>query len=167
VVRLARLYRQLQPDLVHHFTIKCAVYGSLAAKLVGPSAVVNAFAGLGSAFSGESDRFRYVRRLVISTSRVALSGTLAIVQNPEDQRLMTSSGVTTDARVTLIRGSGVNLNRFVPATGVRTGPLRVLLASRLIRSKGLSEFEAMARALAGTEREFLIAGSADAGNPIP
>ncbi len=33
LVTLIRLYRQERPQLVHHFTIKCVLYGSLAAKL--------------------------------------------------------------------------------------------------------------------------------------
>lgn len=166
VARLAALYRRERPDLVHHFTIKCAVYGSLAAKLVGPPAVVNAFAGLGSAFSEKADRFRHVRRLVISTSRVALSGTLAIVQNPEDLDLMTVSGLATKEQIALIRGSGVNLERFTPRETPRMGPLRVLFASRLIRSKGIGDFESMARRLgSGGDWEFLIAGAPDPGNP--
>lgn len=166
VVRMAALYRRERPELVHHFTIKCAVYGSLAARLVGPRAVVNALAGFGSAFSDKADRFRHVRRLVKATLRVALSGTLAIVQNPEDQALMASSGLIEPDRVRLIRGSGVNLQRFIPRVPDSTRPVRVLFASRLIRSKGIEEFEAMAERLSAPgHRQFLIAGAPDDGNP--
>jgi hypothetical protein len=35
ILRLAKLYREEKPDLVHHFTVKCVLYGSLAAKLTG------------------------------------------------------------------------------------------------------------------------------------
>ena len=41
-VHLLRLYRRLQPDLVHHVTIKPVVYGSLAARLTRIAGVVNA-----------------------------------------------------------------------------------------------------------------------------
>jgi hypothetical protein len=35
IAHLMRLYRRERPDLVHHFTIKCVLYGSLAAWLAG------------------------------------------------------------------------------------------------------------------------------------
>src|SRR5256886_10497945 len=43
---LVRLYRRLRPDLVHHVTVKPIIYGSLAARVVGGIAVVNAISGL-------------------------------------------------------------------------------------------------------------------------
>ncbi|MDX1463491.1 MAG: glycosyltransferase, partial [Marinirhabdus sp.] len=33
--RLVRLYRREKPDILHHFTIKPVIYGSLAAHLLG------------------------------------------------------------------------------------------------------------------------------------
>ena len=48
---LRGLVRDEQVDLVHGFTIKCAVYGSLAARLAGVPARVNAVAGMGYVFS--------------------------------------------------------------------------------------------------------------------
>ena len=42
---LFRLFRRERPALVHGFTIKCAVYGSLAARLARVPARVNAIAG--------------------------------------------------------------------------------------------------------------------------
>jgi hypothetical protein len=50
VLKLARLYRRLKPDLVHHVAMKPILYGSWAARLAGVPAVVNAFAGLGYVF---------------------------------------------------------------------------------------------------------------------
>ena len=47
---LVRLYRRLQPDLVHHVTIKPVLYGGLAARLVKVPAVVHAVPGLGHVF---------------------------------------------------------------------------------------------------------------------
>src|SRR6266567_2746505 len=48
---LRRTYRRLQPDLVHHVTIKPVLYGSIASQLVGGMAVVNAISGLGYVFA--------------------------------------------------------------------------------------------------------------------
>src|SRR5258706_12000705 len=50
VLELARLYRRERPDLIHHVALKPIFYGSIAARLSGIGAVVNAFPGLGSIF---------------------------------------------------------------------------------------------------------------------
>src|SRR5690606_26604423 len=44
--RLVRILRREVPDVVHTFTLKCAIYGSLAARLCGTGARVNAVAGM-------------------------------------------------------------------------------------------------------------------------
>ena len=49
-LRLFRLYRAEKPDLVHHFTVKCVLYGSLAARWSGVASVVNSVPGLGYTF---------------------------------------------------------------------------------------------------------------------
>lgn len=167
VCRLATLYRRERLDIAHHFTIKCAVYGSLAVRLVGRSVAVNAFAGLGSVFAERAGRFRITRRIVIETLRRAISGTHVIVQNPDDRNLLAQHRVMSPDLIRLIRGSGVDLERFVirrePSAGAK---LRVLLASRLIRSKGIGAFEEVARRLRpSTGAEFLLAGAPDPGNP--
>lgn len=164
VLRLARVYRRERPHLVHHFTIKCAVYGSLAARVSGRPAVVNALAGLGSVFAARGARFRYLRRVVLRTLRLALSGTQVIVQNPDDRAAMLASGLMRPEQTTLIGGSGVDLERFREADRPSGRRLRVLLASRLLRSKGIAVFEAAARELGG-RADFLIAGVPDPGNP--
>src|SRR5881397_2184851 len=46
VRRLQGLYRNLQPDAVHHFTIKCVIYGSFAARAAGVARIVNSVTGL-------------------------------------------------------------------------------------------------------------------------
>ena len=42
LLNLLSLYKKLKPDLVHHFTIKSCIYGTIAAKLTGVLKVINA-----------------------------------------------------------------------------------------------------------------------------
>ena len=62
VLRLAALYRRESPDLVHHFTVKCVLYGSLAARLSRVGAVVNALAGLGHCYADNGLQSRVLLR---------------------------------------------------------------------------------------------------------
>ena len=52
--RLSRIYKVEKPDIVHHFTIKCVVYGGLAASNVGIRGVVSSVVGLGHIYTGNN-----------------------------------------------------------------------------------------------------------------
>jgi glycosyltransferase involved in cell wall biosynthesis len=170
VLWLKRLFAEEQVDLVHGFTIKCAVYGSLAARLAGIPARVNAVAGMGYVFTSDDLKARLLRPIVRSLMRLALDGQGArlILQNPDDVALFERARLVDASLVRLIPGSGVDCRRFVPKS-VKTqgGRFRVLLAARLLWDKGLAEYVGAARQLRldGRDIEFLLAGDPDPGNP--
>ena len=170
VLWLQRLFRAEQVDLVHGFTIKCAVYGSLAARLAGVPARVNAVAGMGYVFASQDRKARLLRPVVRTLLRLALGGAYArlILQNPDDVLLFERARLVDPARVALIPGSGVDCRRFQPGPGWETGAgFCVLLAARLLWDKGLAEYAEAARRLRAEGRDiaFLLAGVPDPGNP--
>lgn len=167
---LVRLLRRERPALVHGFTIKCAVYGSLAARLAGVPARINAVAGMGYVFTSNDAKARALQPVVRGLLRLALDGEGArlILQNADDVALFERAGLVDPARIRLVRGSGVDCSRFVKRSGERSGgPLRVLVAARLLWDKGLEEYVTAARELLAEGRriEFLLAGTPDPGNP--
>lgn len=168
---LVKLFRSERPALVHGFTIKCAVYGSLAARLAGVPARISAVAGMGYVFTSDALKARLLRPPVRGLMRLALDGGNArlILQNPDDVALFEHAGLVNASRIRLIPGSGVDCERFAPVRRERTAetPLRVLLAARLLWDKGLAEFVEAARLLRAQGRniEFLLAGDPDPGNP--
>ena len=140
---LGRLFRRERPALVHGFTIKCAVYGSLAARLAGVPARVNAVTGMGYVFTSSDAKARLLRPLVRVLLRLALDGDRArlILQNPDDAALFEQAGLVDALRVRLIPGSGVDCARFTAHTREHASvPMRVLLATRLLWDKGLAEY---------------------------
>ncbi|SAK39346.1 glycosyl transferase [Caballeronia fortuita] len=172
ILHLRRILRTEQPDLVHSFTIKSAVYGSLAARMARIRHRVNAVAGLGFVFTNDSWKARLLRPIVKMLMRVALngSGTALILQNPDDVEMFENADIVDESRIHLIRGSGVNVSKFAqrPADSNEVGrPLRVLLAARLLWDKGIAEYVDAVRELraSGRQFEFLLAGEPDAGNP--
>ncbi|MHB8474357.1 MAG: glycosyltransferase family 4 protein [Gammaproteobacteria bacterium] len=172
LAHLLRLFRREKPMLVHSFTIKCAVYGSLAARFAGVPTRINAVAGMGYVFTGDAPKARVLRPLVRGLLRMALGGRGArlILQNPDDVRLFEHADLVDRADIRLIPGSGVDCARFTQATasGASSKPmLRVLLAARLLRDKGVAEYVAAAQALKAQGRtlQFLLAGTPDRGNP--
>lgn len=171
VWHLLRLFKRERPALVHGFTIKCAVYGSLAARAAGVPARVNAVAGMGYVFTSADLKARLLRAPVRALLRLALGGQGArlILQNPDDVALFQAAGLVAADQVRLIPGSGVDLQRFLPALEPRPveRPYTVLLAARLLWDKGLAEYVQAIRLLRAQGRvmRFLLAGTPDAGNP--
>lgn len=170
--QLAQIYRRERPTAVHHFTIKCVLYGTMAAKLAGIKSVVNAVTGLGHIFIGTKWKARVLRPAVKWVYRNILTArrVKVVFQNPDDLQAFTDFKLIVPERTVIIKGgSGVNLQRFAPRPGhpeEAPAPI-VLFASRLIAEKGLFEFVEAARALKmrGVHATFQIAGSPDAGNP--
>jgi glycosyltransferase involved in cell wall biosynthesis len=178
---IRQLYARERPDLAHHFTLKCVVYGALAARLSGVSARVNAVTGLGHVFTSDHLKARLLRPPVRALLGLALGGASSrlIVQNPDDHAAIHRAGLIDPAHIRLIRGSGVDTERFRPGErdpllpnppppgGRELQSVTLLLASRLLWEKGIGEYVAAARQLRreGIAAEFLLAGEPDPGNP--
>lgn len=173
LVWLLRLFRSRKPDIVHSFTIKPAVYGSLAARLAGIPARVNAVAGMGYVFTSGDAKARLLRPFVRLALRIALGGkrTRLILQNPDDVEFFAKNRLVSTNLIRLIPGSGVDCERFTPHETVNTfGPSRpttFLLAARLLWDKGVGEYLEAARTVlaSGRRASFLLAGEPDPGNP--
>ena len=172
VIWLARFFAREKPQIVHGFTIKSAVYGSLASKLASVPARVNAVAGMGYVFTSGDLKARVLKPLVRQVMRLALNGrdSILVLQNPDDIRLFEAARIVNQKAIRLIKGSGVDLTRFKLNGGTVQEPalpLRALLAARLVWDKGIAEYVEAARLLRREHRtvRFLLAGSPDDGNP--
>jgi glycosyltransferase involved in cell wall biosynthesis len=163
--RILRLLRAERPDLLHAIAQKPVVYGALAARMTGVGAMVGTLAGLGYLFTSDGLKARLLRPLVLLAYRLLLTGRRVgvIVQNPDDGRTLARlAGI----RSVLIKGAGVDLERFTP-TAPPPEPVTVVLASRMLWDKGLQEFvdaAALLRARGITLRMILV-GKPDPSNP--
>jgi glycosyltransferase involved in cell wall biosynthesis len=168
IAELVALYRRHRPDIVHHIAMKPVLYGSVAARITGISAVVNNLAGLGFVFSSASSRSALLRPAIKAFLAFALKrpGTLTIVQNSDDAGVLTGTLGVALASVRLIRGSGVDMSKFA-LSRQESHPPMVLLASRMIRDKGIADFVKAASFLRGegVDARFVLLGSPDPGNP--
>ena len=134
---LRRVYREIRPYAVHHFTIKPVIYGSLAAKRARIPRIINTITGLGYARDSWSTPLGRVIRLLY---RQALrGGVFTVFQNEDDRRLMIESRLVTAEKSTIILGSGVDVERLIQRG---TGPEspNFVMVSRMLWSKGVREF---------------------------
>jgi glycosyltransferase involved in cell wall biosynthesis len=164
--QLVRFYRNEKPDLVHHFTIKSVLYGTLAARLARVRPVVNSITGLGYVFLPGGPWKRLLRFFVRLWYRLILHGTQVIFENNDDRLAFLRFGLISPEESFLIPGVGVDTTRFTPHPLPEGRPV-VLLAARLLWDKGIGEFVEAARLLRseGVQAHFVLAGRTDPGNP--
>ena len=168
VIQIVKIYLRERPDVVHHVALKPVLYGSLAALVVRGPAVVNALAGMGFLFTSASRPATVLRAVVSRLFRFLLNSgrNLLILQNPDDEAMMVNGGLVAAQRVRLIRGSGVDIERFSPTPEASTTPV-VMLPSRMLWDKGVGEFVEAARLLRmrGVTARFVLVGNGDPDNP--
>ncbi|MGA0585022.1 MAG: glycosyltransferase family 4 protein, partial [Castellaniella sp.] len=163
-----RLFRRVRPDLVHAVTLKSVLYGGIASRLAGVPAYVAAISGLGYVFIQGSGARGALKRLALVLYRLALghANSRVIFQNASDRDVLVQAGAVRSEQVVMVRGSGVDLDRFAPAPWP-DGPVTVAMASRLLRDKGVREFVEAARlsAARGEGLRWRLAGGLDPENP--
>lgn len=172
LAEIIRVYRRVRPDIVHHVAVKPALVGSLAARLIRVPRVVNAIAGLGFVYASRSLKARILRPCISLGFRVLLNGrrSRVIVQNPDDRRLLIENRLVAPERLTVIKGSGVDLAHFHPVPEPAVGPAAppvAALVSRMIWDKGIGVLVEAARLLKarGVALEIVLAGRPDPQNP--
>lgn len=162
LLRYYRLIRDCGAAAYLGFTIKPNIYGSIAARLAGAERINNV-SGLGTAFLQRA----WLERLVSGLYRHAFRGSHTVFfQNSDDRNLFVEKGIVTARQAKLVPGSGVDLDRFRPASDEPGGLPTFLFIGRLLRDKGVREYAEAARLLRSTlpEARFQILGDLDPGN---
>jgi glycosyltransferase involved in cell wall biosynthesis len=166
---LKKLYAQHQPDIVHHVTLKPSIYGSIAARKSGVKNVVNAISGLGYNFTaGRKGIKQRILNLLLKYS-FKQGGLKFIFQNPDDVNIFLDLGLIKNKnQIHIIKGSGVDLNKFAFSTAPSKHKINVLLPARMLYDKGVIEFIKAAQHLKDKYQGkvcFNLAGSTDLHNP--
>lgn len=175
IAAIASLYRAERPDIVHHVALKPVLFGGMAARLAfgranDRPATISAVMGLGSGFAERTPAARLREPVLRAALRLAAGGQV-IVQNPEDRAALVRVGIDA-ARITLIRGSGVDTARFQPlpqagSAAADGSSVAVALVARMLRAKGVFDAVAAVRRLRaeGMALELLLVGPTDPDNP--
>ena len=162
VVRYFRLLRGLRPSAYLSFTIKPNIYGALAARLAGIPAIPNV-SGLGTAFI----RGGLLGSFVGALYRLAFAKCdIVFFQNPDDRDLFVERRIVASNQTRLLPGSGIDLDRFVPAPRLSEDPPIFLFIGRLLTDKGVREFVDAARLtrFRYPNARFQVLGGLDPGN---
>jgi glycosyltransferase involved in cell wall biosynthesis len=164
---LVKLYRREKPDIVHHVALKLVLYGAFAVCFTNIPTQVNALTGLGWFFISSNPIVRLGRPFItwFLARLLNFSHGRVIVQNPDDEKLLTKAGVL-QSQIRMVKGSGVDTDKFFPTPEIQ-GRLCVVLAARLLWDKGVGEFVDAARDLKKkvSNVRFVLVGNPDLDNP--
>ena len=168
---LYRLYRKNRDAIVHHVGLKNILWGGLAARLTRVHGVVNAVSGLGTIFS--NDLMGMTAKGILAVMRFSnkRKRLKVIFQNQEDKNLFLQYRVVKNSQAEFIKGSGVDLNVFKYVPEPESETLKVVLAARMVREKGIKELIEAAEMLRHDYEgkvEFWLCGRlAENDNAIP
>ena len=168
IIKIYFLFCKERPDIVHLVTMKPYLYGGIAARFASIPNVVSAVAGLGSLFSNKYISHKVALYILKPIFKFAFNhpNQKIIVQNLNDKRVLEKKKIITKNNVVLINGSGIKISRFNP-NGRKDIKPTIVMASRLIKEKGVYEFVKAAQKIKIKFRnvKFLLAGEIDEGNP--
>lgn len=167
---LKKIYKNLNPDIIHHIAIKASVYGTIAAKKSKVNAkIINTVSGLGYTFTGNKrlfSKFFLIRlfKYVFSDQRTDF-----IFQNPDDNSFYNDLKFLNERNHVIIKGAGVDETVFLEKkNSVLKGKIRIVFLARMLKDKGVFEFikaANMLRARYSDIIEFVLVGGIDIFNP--
>ena len=91
---------------------------------------------------------------------------VSIIQNQDDMEYLISKSIIQNNQTVLIKGSGVDLNEFIPLPEPIGIPV-IVLPARLLKDKGVIEFVEAAKILQklNIKIKMILVGNIDLGNP--
>lgn len=168
---LRNIYRAIKPlslDILHTFTAKPNIYGTIAGKLAKVPRIINLVEGLGSFYLEEDLKSRLVRGIIefLYARIFHLSDTVMFV-NHDDPAYLISKKIVDPAKVFIIKGVGIDTDEWKPLPK-KDEWIRITMIARAIKHKGLYEFIEAATILGKKypEVSFQFIGSPDEGNPF-
>jgi glycosyltransferase involved in cell wall biosynthesis len=176
--RTAQAILNFKPDAVHLITLKPTVLSGIVSVisrvLLGyPERILITLPGLGRLLSWPKEpgerRYPIATALTLLTLRLVSKnpGVHFTFETRHDYEFWRKKGIINDKNGTIIEGAGVDPSQFYPSNAPHRGSkIKILFASRLLRSKGLGAFLAAARNLANRpDVEFLVAGMSNDRDP--
>lgn len=135
--RLYKTYKKVKPDVVLHYTIKPNIYGAIAAHWAGIPAINNV-SGLGTVFITKD----YISSIALKLYQLSFKYPAKVFfQNQDDRRLFLRNKLVRTSITEVLPGSGINLQKFVPAVNYkRNSPFVFLMVARVLYDKGVVEF---------------------------
>lgn len=169
ILKLIKILKNEKPDIIHNVALKPIIYGSIAALFSAKSYVVNAFAGMGYIFTGNDLRHTALKKFFLAFYKLAFlrDKTFGLFQNSEDQNFLFENNIISAEKSFLIKGSGVNLQKFSFKKEPEDNFIKLVMASRMLWDKGVGELVEASKILNKKNIKFktILVGLPDLHNP--
>lgn len=162
VISYYKVIKEGRYDLVHSYTAKPNIYGSIAAKIAGVKRIYPTVNGLGYAFTGNTSKNKIVRFVISCLYKVAFSCSTAVFfQNIDDAEEMINRRIVKGDKCVVISGSGIDLKKYTYSE--MSDSRTFFMATRLLITKGLRNYFEAARIVKKIhpEARFILAGAFD------
>tara|TARA_Y100000589_G_scaffold173162_1_gene164406 strand:+ start:1944 stop:3110 length:1167 start_codon:yes stop_codon:yes gene_type:complete len=142
---LYKIYKEIEPDISHNFTIKCVMYGTLISNICNIKYIFNSITGLGNVFISNKLKYKFINFIILPIYKLIIksSKTILIFQNNSDLNLFIKKNISNKKNSFLIRGSGIDTEFFKNNKKIKSFPRKdkwqLLFPSRLTREKGINE----------------------------
>jgi glycosyltransferase involved in cell wall biosynthesis len=168
--KFIRLLREIKPNILHNVSLKISILGTFASFIFYHCKVINSITGLGYLFTSNSLLAKILKYILIPFVALPfrLTQSISFCENDDDALDFKKFFILKDSNVIKIAGTGVDLNYnlFKPLTsGINY--LRILCASRILKSKGFVELSEILKTLKkdNIKYECLLVGMVDDRNP--
>lgn len=167
---IRNLIKQEQPSVIHAVTIKPVLYAGLVLKTIKQKIpFVAAISGLGYVFTASTFRAKLTKFIASMVYKVALAhkNKTVIFQNRSDEKILTDVAKLAAKDKVLIKGSGANLSVYNHIPEINRPHIKVAMACRLLREKGVYQYIEAAKAVKAQlpNTQFLLIGTPDLENP--
>jgi len=160
---------KLKPNLVHCISPKGILYGGFASRILRIKSLVLAISGMGYLFTGKINgykkliQFFYIRVLNFIFKH---NNKVVIVQNKDDKANLINYYNISEEDITIILGSGIDLNYYKNYYRVEEKKI-ITLVARMLYDKGIKEFVEAAMIVKNkiNNIEFHLVGPIDNENP--
>ena len=136
IFKYNRIVKDTKPDIILTYTIKPNIYGGISARIKKTPYIAN-ITGLGTALENGG----ILQKILIYLYKVALKSVkCCFAQNEENLKFLENHKIA-KGKLSLIPGSGVNLEKFrVLNYPDENEPIEFLFISRIMKEKGIDQY---------------------------
>lgn len=154
-------------DVLHTFTAKPNIYGTIAGRLAKVPRIINLVEGLGSFYLEDDIKSKAVRTIIETLyKRIFRLSNGVMFVNEGDPAYLIQKKIIDPKKVIKINGVGIDTQEWKRSRPARE-PLTVIMIARLIRHKGVLEYLEACQNLKAKypSVRFVYVGGEDSGNP--
>ncbi len=178
ILELKNILQNIKPDILHTFTVKPNIYGTIAGKLAGVPIILNLVEGLGSFYVDDSLKSKIIRIIIENLYKFIFSySTKVIFVNSDDPKYLINQKIILQDKTHIIKSVGIDTYEYNPTAisqerkiqiknslGISENKKIAIMIARAIFHKGTADFYKMGELLRDKGYIFLFVGDIDKGN---